>query len=69
MTDEREQKHLLSSDDLISYMKRKGIRFDLFSEDNAKKYMETSTYYKKISCYLNYSRRHDFKINISDPLF
>ena len=44
-------KYLYSADESIAYMAKKGIKFNLFSEDEAKKYIETSTYYKKISSY------------------
>ena len=43
--------YLYSADESIAFMVKKGIKFNLYSEEDAKKYIETSTYYKKISSY------------------
>lgn len=44
---------LQSPEALIEQMKRKNIKFDLVTEEDAKFFLENSTYYKKISSYKN----------------
>lgn len=44
-------KKILSIDELIDHMKKKGIHFDKMSEDDAKEFLEHHNYYMKLSAY------------------
>lgn len=47
----------LSLDEQIDHMKSKGIKFDLFSEANAKEFLDKNTYYFKLKSYAkNYDK-------------
>ena len=45
------EKPLLSIDEQIEHLKRKGVRFDLCSEDDARTYLSDKTYYFKVVSY------------------
>lgn len=50
-------KKLLSSNDLIAHMKRKGIRFELVDESSALHFLEEHNYYFKLASYRkNYNK-------------
>jgi len=60
-------KVLKSSDELISHMKRKGIKFDIVKEEDAKIFLHNSNYYMKLASYrANYDKRksNDMYINL-----
>ncbi len=44
-------KPILSVEELIEHMKRKGIRFNIVSEESAKAFITDRTYYMKLSAY------------------
>lgn len=44
-------KRLLSIDELIEHMKGKGIKFDLYSEDEARSFLRQNNYFMKVSAY------------------
>lgn len=44
-------KLLLTSDQLISHMKKKGIQFNIVSEKDAKKFLQKNNYYMKLASY------------------
>lgn len=44
-------KPMLKVDDLIVHMKSKGIRFDIYSEEDAKQYLDRNNNYFKLSSY------------------
>lgn len=54
-------KLLKSSDELISHMKTKGIKFDIGNkEEGAKQFLENNNYYMKLASYrANYDKRKD----------
>ena len=50
-------KPLLSSEELISHMKEKGINFNIVSERDAKYFLENNNYYLKLASYrFNYEK-------------
>lgn len=51
--DDLPAKMLETAEHLIEQMKDKGIKFEKFSESDAKKFLEQNSYYKKISSYQN----------------
>ena len=44
-------KLLKTSDELISHMKIKGIRFDIAKEEDAKVFLQNNNYYMKLASY------------------
>ena len=51
-------KLLKTSDELISHMKIKGIKFDIAKEDDAKAFLQNNNYYMKLASYrANYDKR------------
>lgn len=51
-------KLLKTSDELISHMKMKGIKFDIVKEEDAKKFLQNNNYYMKLASYrANYDKR------------
>lgn len=44
-------KILLNSDELISHMKEKGIKFNIVSEQDAKRFLQNNNYYMKLASY------------------
>lgn len=51
-------KLLKTSDELISHMKIKGIKFDIVTEQDAKVFLQNSNYYMKLASYrANYDKR------------
>lgn len=51
-------KVLKTSDELISHMKTKGIKFDITTEENAKIFLQNNNYYMKLASYrANYDKR------------
>lgn len=51
-------KLLKTSDELISHMKIKGIKFDIVKEDDAKKFLQNNNYFMKLASYrANYDKR------------
>ena len=44
-------KVLMNSEELIQHMKRKGIKFDIVSEKDAKQFLENNNYYMKLASY------------------
>lgn len=51
-------KVLKSSDELVSHMKIKGIKFDIVKEENAKIFLQNNNYYMKLASYrANYDKR------------
>ena len=44
-------KVLMNSEELIRHMKRKGIKFDIVSEKDAKQFLENNNYYMKLASY------------------
>ncbi|MDO4345574.1 MAG: Abi family protein [Eubacteriales bacterium] len=51
-------KLLKTSDELISHMKEKGIKFDIVKEDDAKVFLQNNNYYMKLASYrANYDKR------------
>ena len=50
-------KLLKTSDELISHMKTKGIKFDIVSEEDAKVFLQNNNYYMKLASYrANYDK-------------
>ncbi len=50
-------KPLLNTDEMIQHMKEKGIKFNIISENEAKKFLTESNYYMKLASYrTNYSK-------------
>ena len=50
-------KLLLTTDQLISHMKSKGITFNIISESDAKVFLQENNYYMKLASYReNYSK-------------
>lgn len=53
-------KVLKSSDELISHMKDKGIKFDIVKEEEAKTFLQNNNYYMKLASYrANYDKRRE----------
>ena len=53
-------KPLLNTDEMINHMKAKGIKFNIISEDEAKKFLTESNYYMKLASYrTNYPKYGD----------
>lgn len=51
-------KLLKTSDELISHMKIKGIKFDIVKEEEAKIFLQNNNYYMKLASYrANYDKR------------
>lgn len=51
-------KLLKTSDELISHMKIKGIKFDIVKEEDAKRFLQNNNYYMKLASYrANYDKR------------
>lgn len=51
-------KELLTNDQLLEHMKRKGIKFNIVSEDDAKEFLKHNNYYMKLAAYrTNYSKQ------------
>ena len=50
-------KLLKTSDELISHMKIKGIKFDRVKEEDAKIFLQTNNYYMKLLYRANYDKR------------
>ena len=50
---------LLSPDELIDHMRRKGISFDLYSAQDAKHFLTEHTYYTKIAAYRRNYPKYD----------
>ena len=44
-------KLLKTSDELISHMKIKGIKFDIAKEEDAKVFLQNNNYYMKLASY------------------
>ncbi len=44
-------KQLLTTNELISHMKEKGIRFNVINEEEAKAFLENNNYYMKLASY------------------
>ena len=44
-------KHILNIDEMIEHMKEKGIKFNIISENEAKKFLSESNYYMKLASY------------------
>ena len=60
-------KLLKTSDELISHMKIKGIKFDIAKEEDAKVFLQNNTYYMKLASYrANYDKQksNDKYINL-----
>ena len=50
-------KPILNIDEMIEHMKEKGIKFNIISENEAKKFLSESNYYMKLASYLtNYPK-------------
>lgn len=56
-------KNLKTAEDLICYMKTKGIHFDICSEKDACRFLMVNSYYKKVSCY-----QDNFQYGISNGI-
>ena len=53
-------KPLLNTDEMINHMKAKGIKFNIISKDEAKKFLTESNYYMKLASYrTNYPKYGD----------
>lgn len=51
-------KLLKTSDELISHMKIKGIKFDIAKEEDAKVFLQNNNYYMKLASYrANYDKQ------------
>ena len=44
-------KPILNIDEMIEHMKEKGIKFNIISENEAKKFLSESNYYMKLASY------------------
>ena len=52
-------KPILNIDEMIEHMKEKGIKFNIISENEAKKFLSESNYYMKLASYRTNYPKYD----------
>lgn len=56
-------KILLNTDEIISHMKKKGIKFNIVSENDAKRFLQNNNYYMKLASYRTNYPKHQTGVN------
>ncbi len=56
-------KILLNTDEIISHMKKIGIKFNIVSENDAKRFLQNNNYYMKLASYRTNYPKHQTGVN------